>query len=288
MSQAPRQVRGVVMENDELERKLDQRVPKIEFADIPLQDVVHCLRGLSGLNVHVKWRALQIAGIDRTTAVNLQLQDVKIRTVLDVILQDVGVVTPLVGVIEDGVLTITTADDAEGISGGSRIVDAPRRPVEPGDVARDEQRACGDHGAKGGSSVQEYGGHGDVDDPNAWTGGAVARWLEWLDRALGLLARWRQLVEGCKLWEMVKGEECPGEEVGWAAPERRASRARDGLPASEVTHKLYTEDRDYWTVLGALKAHLGGFDAIAQEIYELCPGVYETAEILLVRTQKLI
>ncbi len=103
---------GGQSETDRLVRqKLGVRVPKLDFNEIKFENVVEFLRDISGLSLHVKWNALQAAGIDKTTPVTVQLRDVTFEKALRVILDDVGGVNPLSYILDDGVITISTKED---------------------------------------------------------------------------------------------------------------------------------------------------------------------------------
>ncbi|MCK4601473.1 MAG: hypothetical protein KAU28_03340, partial [Phycisphaerae bacterium] len=100
-------------EEDRLVRqRMKQKIPKLNFSDIPLKDVVDFLRDVSGVSIFVKWNALEMGGIERSTMVNVHLTDVTIDKALRVILEDVGGVrVPLGYVVDESVITISTKDD---------------------------------------------------------------------------------------------------------------------------------------------------------------------------------
>jgi len=76
--------------NPALLAKLNRRVPRFEFADVPLKDVIQYVRDWADINVYTNWATLNAAGIDETSPVNVKLKDVSLRTALDIVLEDVG------------------------------------------------------------------------------------------------------------------------------------------------------------------------------------------------------
>ena len=105
---------GEVAESEEdraVRRRLRQTLPKLEFSGIELGDVIQFLRDVSNLNIHVKWAALQAAGLDKTTPVNVKLTNVTFEKALRTVLEDVSGTVPLNYIIDEGVITISTRDD---------------------------------------------------------------------------------------------------------------------------------------------------------------------------------
>jgi general secretion pathway protein D len=95
-------------------RKMSAVLPKLEFSGISFNDVVQFLRDVSSTNIYVKWPALQAAGIDKNTAVNIRLQDVSFEKALKTVLEDVGGATNnLDYIIDEGVIKISTREDLD-------------------------------------------------------------------------------------------------------------------------------------------------------------------------------
>jgi beta-lactamase regulating signal transducer with metallopeptidase domain len=93
-------------------RALDRRIADLNLDAKPFSDVIEQLRGDSDLDIFVNWRALEAAGIDRAAPVTARLRNAKFSKVLQVVLDEVGGDTIKMGYsIDDGVLTITTAED---------------------------------------------------------------------------------------------------------------------------------------------------------------------------------
>lgn len=97
--------------NREVRRKLRQIIPKLSLSGYKLEDAIQFLRDASNCSIHVKWAALETAGVTRSTPVHVVLSNVTIEKALRTILEDVGGASPLGFVVDDGVITISTKDD---------------------------------------------------------------------------------------------------------------------------------------------------------------------------------
>jgi len=95
----------------EVRTQLDKINPQVELTAVEFEEAIDFLRTTHGLNIYVKWDALELMGIDRAKEVNLNLRNVTTEKALRVILDDVGGTTPLSYVIDEGVITISTKDD---------------------------------------------------------------------------------------------------------------------------------------------------------------------------------
>ena len=103
---------GVHREDRAVQAHLDQSLPELAFDAVGFSDVVDFLRDVSGANLFVNWKALEAAGIDRNTPVSTRLRNVKFSKALNVILDSVGGGQTKLGyTVDDGVITISTADD---------------------------------------------------------------------------------------------------------------------------------------------------------------------------------
>lgn len=72
-----------------LQRMSDARVP-IDFRNNTFEEVVSYMTQVSGLNIYVDWRALEMIGVYRDSEVNLQLGDLPVSTALDRVLDQLG------------------------------------------------------------------------------------------------------------------------------------------------------------------------------------------------------
>jgi len=107
--------RRVISEEQRAERRvheaLRKRIPSVDFHETALEDAIAWVRDFSGLNVHVKWEMLALLGIDRGKEITLDVKDVTVEKALRMILADAGGPTKLGFDIDDGVLTVSTAED---------------------------------------------------------------------------------------------------------------------------------------------------------------------------------
>ncbi len=105
-------VAAVSEEDREALMKLRNKVPRLDFAESPLQDVLSFLRDTTGANIVTNWPALTAAGVDRTTKITLRLINVSAETALQKVLEQAGGATAvLTYVVDHGVITISTKDD---------------------------------------------------------------------------------------------------------------------------------------------------------------------------------
>lgn len=104
--------RGEQEEDTLVQAQLDRRLPEVKFDSVPFTDVVDFLRDITAANIFVNWRALEGAGIDKSSPVTARLRDVKFSKALMTILDDVGGGTVKLGyTIDEGVITISTDED---------------------------------------------------------------------------------------------------------------------------------------------------------------------------------
>ena len=87
----------------------------IDFDQVPLDEVVDYLRNVTGVGFFVDYKALEAAGVDPRTAVTLRVPPgVTLRKVLDLVLSQLGGPgTRVTHGYDDGIVTITVADDAD-------------------------------------------------------------------------------------------------------------------------------------------------------------------------------
>ncbi len=81
----------------------------LDFADVPLQEVVTQLSSDYGIQITLNKPALEEAGIGTDAPVNIQLHNVSLRSALRLMLKQLQ----LTYIIQDEVLMITTKEDAE-------------------------------------------------------------------------------------------------------------------------------------------------------------------------------
>ncbi len=90
------------------------RVPNVELANVPLDDVFEFMRDVAGLNLYVNWPALEAAGIDRSAPVALKLRNIKMGKVMDLALSQASAGGPdLTWYISDNIVYVTTKELAD-------------------------------------------------------------------------------------------------------------------------------------------------------------------------------
>src|SRR5437879_9181773 len=92
---------------------LSKKLPEIKFSAIALEDAIDYLRDVTGANIHVNWRALELMNVTRQTPVSVRLNDVTMRRVLKTILDETGAGDQLTWYAEEGVIEITTKEIAD-------------------------------------------------------------------------------------------------------------------------------------------------------------------------------
>ena len=92
---------------------LQKKLPEIKFNSVALEDAIDFLRDVSGANIHVNWRALELMNVTRQTPISVRLNDVSLRRVLKSVLDEAGAGEQLTWYIEEGVIEITTREIAD-------------------------------------------------------------------------------------------------------------------------------------------------------------------------------
>jgi len=153
--------------NRETRRKLQQTVPEIRFEAIGFENVIDFLRDLQGVNIHVNWKALEAAGIERDAEVTTKLKDVRFEKALSLILDDVGAGdVPLAYIIDEGVIQVSTRDDLnrKTVTRVYDIRDLVVRIPDFDDAPNLELTSTSDSGSDGGGSGDSLFGDDDDDD----------------------------------------------------------------------------------------------------------------------------
>jgi len=102
--------RGLSSQDRTTTALLNKALPPTNFEGSTFTEAIDYLRDLTGANILVITRALDAAGVDRSTPITLKLNNVKFSKALDLILQTVGGQTKLGYEVDEGVITISTAD----------------------------------------------------------------------------------------------------------------------------------------------------------------------------------
>jgi Flp pilus assembly secretin CpaC len=102
--------RGLSREDEATQALLDKVMPEANFEGTTFTEAIDFFRDATGANIFVNTRALDAAGVDRATPISLKFHNVKFSKALDTILAMVGGQTKLAYDIDEGVITISTAD----------------------------------------------------------------------------------------------------------------------------------------------------------------------------------
>jgi hypothetical protein len=97
---------------------LTHRIPDVKITGVPLEQAIDFLRDVSGLNINVNWKALELLNVTKQTLVSVKLSDVPLRRVIKAVLDETGAGQALTYYVEDGIVEITTRElaDAEMIT----------------------------------------------------------------------------------------------------------------------------------------------------------------------------
>ena len=95
-----------------MRQALAHKIPELKLTGLTLDEAIESLRDITGLNINVHWRALELLNITRETPVTLRLRNVSAGNVLRALLNEVGQ-GQLTFYAEDNVVEITTRDVAD-------------------------------------------------------------------------------------------------------------------------------------------------------------------------------
>src|SRR5688572_7726548 len=74
---------------------LSTRVPNFSLEDTPLEDALDFLENMTGVGFYVDWQRLELAGVDRSTPVSIQLRGTSVRKTLSLVLDAASPMEPL-------------------------------------------------------------------------------------------------------------------------------------------------------------------------------------------------
>jgi len=69
---------------------LNQRIPDMQFEDVPLEQVMEYIAELTQVNVVVRWEILEDAGIEKDKPITIKVRNVRLSRVLWLILNEAG------------------------------------------------------------------------------------------------------------------------------------------------------------------------------------------------------
>ena len=143
-----------------------RKLPELKLNGVPLADAIDFLRDVSGLNIHVNWRALELLNVTKQTPVNLQFRSVSAGVVLRTLVNELGQGT-ITYFIEDGVVEVTTTEIADSkvytrvYPVDDLVMEIPNFAGPTFNLQQQSNTASG--GGGGGSSSQSlFGGSGQT------------------------------------------------------------------------------------------------------------------------------
>lgn len=97
--------------------RLNETVRELKFDDIELKDVIQFFRDVSGLNIHVRWGALNAAGLaERMRGVTLHQAEISLGTGLALLLDSAFGAGNATFTVANGVVIVTTHEDARDLA----------------------------------------------------------------------------------------------------------------------------------------------------------------------------
>ena len=94
-------------------RQIDRTLPEMKFTGVTLGEAIDFLRDVSGLNMHVNWKALAEQNVTPDSPVNIRLRSVSMRKVLNLLLSEAAGGDTLAWYVDGGVIEITTREMAD-------------------------------------------------------------------------------------------------------------------------------------------------------------------------------
>jgi hypothetical protein len=94
-------------------RTLNRVLPEMKFTGVTFGDAIDFVRDVSGVNIHVNWKALEQENVTADTPVNIRLRAVTLRKVLNLLLSEASGSDALTYFVDQGVVEITTRELAD-------------------------------------------------------------------------------------------------------------------------------------------------------------------------------
>jgi hypothetical protein len=99
---------GVVSADDQkVEDLLDRHLPSVHLSGVSFSDSIDFIRDITGANIYVDWRAVELAGVTKDARVTVNATDIPIRGALQAILQATGSDALEIQIIQ-GVVVVST------------------------------------------------------------------------------------------------------------------------------------------------------------------------------------
>jgi hypothetical protein len=97
-------------EDQKVENLLDHHLPAVHLPGVSLTDSIDFIRDITGANIYVDWKAVELAGITKDARVTVDGTDISIRGVFKTILEATGSDALKIQVIQ-GVIVVSTKLD---------------------------------------------------------------------------------------------------------------------------------------------------------------------------------
>jgi hypothetical protein len=95
------------LEDLKAEAQLNRRLPSVQLPSVPFPDAIDFLRDITGANIYVDWKTVQLAGVDQQTHITVMEQNIVFKNALNEIFKSAGVNSLQAHVI-GGVIVIST------------------------------------------------------------------------------------------------------------------------------------------------------------------------------------
>ncbi len=103
-------------------KRLNETLRELRFDDIELKEIIQFLRDVSGVSIYVRWNRVNSAGVTKASTVNVHLQEITLHTALTLCLADTATRGKAGYSLADGVLVISTPEDATELA---RLINTP-------------------------------------------------------------------------------------------------------------------------------------------------------------------
>ncbi len=95
-------------------RPRPKRFNEFDFDNLPLEDTIDHFRNISGLNLHVNWRSLELIGVERKTPVTIKASNISLGRALRLVTEQLSTSSSklerVYWVLDEGVITIATGE----------------------------------------------------------------------------------------------------------------------------------------------------------------------------------
>lgn len=145
---------------------LNRTLPEMKFDGVAFADAVDFIRDITDANIVVNWKALEAAGVNKDTVVNLKLRNVTLKKALALLLSEAAAGDGVTYTLEDGVIEITTTELANQVMFtrvypvGDLLMEIPNFDNAPNFSLDQNQGSGGKGGSGSGGQSTIFGGNG--------------------------------------------------------------------------------------------------------------------------------